>query len=129
MFALHAVHDNTQPTCSLDTAATLIAPELKCRRATFQMNEVRDLGSHPRRYARKISSGNGLSQLVVPNGGRYWRYNYRHHGKTKTLAYGVFPDVSFQTARTRHLKARRLLAQGIDPSTRKQEIVSASVVE
>lgn len=31
---------------------------------------------------------------MAPNGGRYWRYNYRFNGKQKTLALGVYPDVT-----------------------------------
>jgi hypothetical protein len=29
--------------------------------------------------------------MVVPAGGRYWRYNYRFEGKQKTIALGVYP--------------------------------------
>ena len=65
---------------------------------------------------RKLSDGGGLYLLVSPRGGRDWRYNYRYAGKEKTLALGVYPDVSLAKARERHLEARRLLADGIDPS-------------
>ena len=70
----------------------------------------------PRRYARKIFEGRGLYLLVMPNGSRYWRYNYRFGGKHKTLALGVHPDVCLEKARARHQLARSLLADGIDPS-------------
>jgi hypothetical protein len=72
------------------------------------------------RYARKISDGRGLCLLVMPNGGRYRRYNYRFDGKPKTLALGVHPDVSLDKARARHQVARTLLADGVDPSARKR---------
>lgn len=75
-----------------------------------------------RRYARKIFDGRGLYLLVMPNGGRYWRYNYRFGGKLKTLALGVHPDVSLEKARLRHQVARTLLADGIDPSVRKRAL-------
>ncbi|MGQ0835543.1 MAG: Arm DNA-binding domain-containing protein [Gammaproteobacteria bacterium] len=74
----------------------------------------------PLRYARKISDSRGLYLLVAPNGGRYWRYNYRFNGKQKTLALGVYPDVSLDKARARHQEARRQLADGIDPSIKRQ---------
>ena len=74
----------------------------------------------PLRYARKVSDGRGLYLLVMPNGGRYWRYNYRFNGKHKTLALGIHPDVPLETARERHRIARSLLADGIDPSDRKR---------
>jgi hypothetical protein len=43
---------------------------------------------------RKISDGGGLYLMVVPAGGRYWRYSYRFDRKQKTIALGVYPDVS-----------------------------------
>ena len=76
----------------------------------------------PRRYARKIVDGRGLYMLVMPNGGRYWRYNYRFDGKLNTLALGIHPDVSLDQARARHQRARSLLADGIDPSDRKRAL-------
>jgi hypothetical protein len=45
------------------------------------------------RARRKIFDGAGLYLLVTPNGGRYWRYNYRFNGEQKTLSLGVYPDV------------------------------------
>jgi len=128
-FALYPAEDDSRPTCAPDTRSTLPAPELTFRRAPHPQSEAGNLQSKPRRYARKMFDGRGLYQLVVPSGGRYWRYNYRFAGRARTLAYGVFPDVSLQKARARHLEARRLLADGIDPSTRKQEIVSAAKVD
>jgi Putative inner membrane exporter, YdcZ len=45
------------------------------------------------RYPRKISFGRNLYLLVMPKGGRHWRYCYRYGGKRKTLALGTYPDV------------------------------------
>jgi transposase-like protein len=76
----------------------------------------------PLRHARKIVDGRGLYLLVTPNGGRYWRYNYRFEGKHKTLALGVHPDISLDKARARHQAARTLLADGVDPSMLKRDL-------
>lgn len=76
----------------------------------------------PVRYARKVTDGAGLYLLITPNDHRYWRYQYRFEGRQKTLALGVFPDVSLHVARGRHRFARRLLADGIDPSTLKRTL-------
>jgi hypothetical protein len=76
----------------------------------------------PLRYARKSCDGRGLYLLVMPNGARYWRYNYRFQGKHKTLALGIHPDVSRDQARARHQIARSFLAVGIDPSSRKRAL-------
>lgn len=63
----------------------------------------------------KLADERGLYLLVTPKGQRYWRFNYRFGGKAKTLAFGVFPDVSLADAREKRDAARRVLAAGDDP--------------
>jgi integrase len=64
---------------------------------------------------QKLKDENGLYLLVHPNGGKYWRYDYRFDGKRKTLAIGTFPLMSLVEAREKHLNARKLLQDGVDP--------------
>lgn len=71
---------------------------------------------------RKLFDARGLYLHVMPNGGRYWRFNYQFNGKQKTLALGVYPDVPLGKARARLQEARELLDDGIDPSTQKQSV-------
>ena len=59
--------------------------------------------------------------LLVNTSGKYWRMNYRIAGKQKTLALGVYPEVSLLKARQRREQARELLADGFDPSVAKQQ--------
>ena len=59
--------------------------------------------------------------LLVKEGGKYWRMNYRFAEKRKTLALGVYPAVSLAKARQRRDKARELLAGGVDPGTAKKD--------
>lgn len=73
----------------------------------------------------KLSDGGGLFLLVQPNGGKYWRLAYRFAGKQKTLALGVYPDVSLQSARERRSDARKLLADGIDPGENRKAAKAA----
>ena len=68
----------------------------------------------------KHTDGGGM-YLLVTKAGKYWRMNYRFAGKRKTLALGVYPAVSLEEARQGREKARKLLAQDIDPSAAKQE--------
>ncbi len=68
----------------------------------------------------KLTDGGGLFLLVQPNGSKYWRLSYRFAGKQKTLALGVYPDVSLSDARARRDEARKLLANDIDPGAVKQ---------
>ena len=64
----------------------------------------------------KLTDGDGLFLYVTPNGGRYWRMNYRHMGKQKTLAFGVYPDTGLAEAREQRDAARKVLARGNDPA-------------
>ncbi len=67
----------------------------------------------------KYTDGGGM-YLLVKAGGRYWRMDYTHADKRKTLALGVYPAVSLAKARKRRDEARELLAEGLDPSAAKR---------
>jgi len=68
----------------------------------------------------KLGDGGGLYLLVKATGSKCWRLKYRIAGKEKLLAVGVYPDVSLSQARERRNDARKLLANGGDPSAIKQ---------
>ena len=63
----------------------------------------------------------GNMYLLVKAAGKYWRMDYTHADKRKTLALGVYPAVSLLKARARRDKAREQLADGNDPSAVKRE--------
>lgn len=69
----------------------------------------------PKEKPYSLADGRGLSLLVQPTGGKWWRLRYRCDGKAKMLSLGVFPDVGLKDARIRRDDARKLLADGIDP--------------
>ena len=69
----------------------------------------------------------GNMYLLVKAAGKYWRQDYTHADKRKTLALGVYPAVSLAKARARRDKARELLADGIDPNTAKRQEKQAQV--
>ena len=78
--------------------------------------------------AYKLSDGDGLYLLVTPSGGMYWRMNYRHLGKQKTLAFGVWPETGLAEARAERDAARKVLARGDDPAERiKLDRIAATV--
>lgn len=69
----------------------------------------------------KYADGGGM-YLLVKASGRYWRMDYSYAAKRKTLALGVYSEISLAQARKRRDKARELLADGIDPGVaRRQE--------
>lgn len=63
----------------------------------------------------KISDEKSLFLLVKPNASKLWRFSYRFEGKQKTLSLGQYPDTSLAQARSKRDKARKTLAEGLDP--------------
>ena len=81
----------------------------------------------PQAKPYKLTDERGMYLLIQPTGARLFRFNYRRPGtgKRNTLALGVFPDVSLHQARERRDTARKLLADGIDPASKRQAERSA----
>jgi integrase len=79
---------------------------------------IRNAKSKEKPY--KLFDERGLFMLVVPTGGRLWRFRYRHGGKEKLLSLGAYPDVALRRAREKRDEARRLVADGVDPSAQRQ---------
>lgn len=75
----------------------------------------------------KLADARGM-YLLVNKVGKYWRMNYRYLGKNKTLALGIYPDVSLKDARERRDSAKALIAKGVDPSDNKRAVKAANVV-
>jgi len=69
----------------------------------------------------KQSDGGGLFMLVTTTGSKLWRLAYRFDGKQKLLALGRYPVTSLANARIKRDDAKRLLADGIDPSVNRKE--------
>jgi integrase len=74
----------------------------------------------PKERPYKLSDGQGLHLLVKPNGRKLWRMRYRFMAVEKMLALGAYPDVSLASARKRRDDAKKLLAEGQDPSEQKK---------
>jgi len=74
----------------------------------------------PRDKPYKLSDSGGLYVEVTPAGGKRWRWKYRIEGREKLLSMGVYPDVPLVLARVRRDDARKLLANGVDPSVHRQ---------
>ena len=53
-------------------------------------------------------------------GGWLWRFKYRYAQAEKALPLGNYPLVSLKRAREKRDEARRLLADGVDPSARRK---------
>jgi integrase len=84
--------------------------------------------SKPADKAYKLFDSGGLHLLVTPSGGRLWRWKYRFEGTEKQLALGSYPALSLADARERHAKARKQLADGIDPMAERKAEKTAVLV-
>ncbi len=79
----------------------------------------------------KLPKESGLTLLVNPDGSKYWRLSYSYGGKEKTLSLGTYPLIPLTRARQRRDEARRLVAEGVDPSAHRKaqrEALTATVV-
>jgi hypothetical protein len=76
----------------------------------------------PSEKARKLSDRGGLFVLIAPKpvGSKLWRLAYRFAGKQKTLALGTYPAVSLSDARRSREEAKKLIANGVDPSIQRK---------
>lgn len=74
----------------------------------------------PREKPYKLFDERGLYLLVEPRGGRWWRFKYRIDGREKLISLGSYPDVPLAKARNRRDEARSQLADGVDPSAKRQ---------
>jgi integrase len=87
---------------------------------TNMLNDTRIRTTKPRQRPIKLSDSGGLYLLIAPHGSKLWRLAYRFGGKQKTLAIGAYPTVTLKAARDKREEAKRLLANGIDPSTQRR---------
>ncbi|WP_458377854.1 tyrosine-type recombinase/integrase [Pseudomonas fluorescens] len=74
----------------------------------------------PREKLYRVADAAGLCLEVTPSGSKLWRFRYRFGGKAKMMGLGAYPTVTLAKARERREDARRLLANGIDPTAHKQ---------
>lgn len=86
------------------------------------LSDVKVRSAKPEAKAYKLTDGDGMVLLVHPNGSKYWRLRYRFGGKEKMLALGKYPEVSLADARARRDEARKLIANGVDPSENKKAV-------
>ena len=84
-------------------------------RRILPLTDIQVRKAKPQSKPITLFDGDGLYILVVPTGGKLWRFKYRFDGKDRLLALGSYPEVSLAMARERRLEVRRQLAEGIDP--------------
>ncbi|MFZ0497852.1 MAG: Arm DNA-binding domain-containing protein [Steroidobacteraceae bacterium] len=73
----------------------------------------------PKGKPYKLHDERGLYLLVTGTGARSWRFKYRVEGREKLLTLGLYPDVGLKRAREKRDDARKLVAEGDDPSVQR----------
>ena len=89
------------------------------------LSDTRVRAAKPREKAYKLYDERGLFLFVTPTGGRLWRLKYRVRDREKLISLGAYPDVGLKRAREKRDEARKLLADGVDPSSERHERRSA----
>ena len=74
----------------------------------------------PLERPKKYFDTDGLFLLVTPKGGKWWRFRYSYAGRAKGISLGTYPDVPLGRARQKRDAARAVLADGNDPSAKRQ---------
>lgn len=85
------------------------------------LNDMQIRRAKPEAKAYTLGDGQGLSLLIEPNGSKSWRFRYRFAGKPKMISLGVYPTITLADARSRRNEARKLVAEGKNPSEVRKE--------
>ena len=85
------------------------------------LNDMQIRRAKPEAKAYTLRDGQGLSLLIEPNGSKSWRFRYRYAGKPKMISLGVYPIITLADARLRRDDARKLVAEGKNPSEVRRE--------
>lgn len=88
----------------------------------MKLNDQICKNAKPKEKTYKMSDGGGLYLEVTPKGSKLWRLKYRFLNKQKKLSIGKYPIITLAEARTHRDEAKRLLTDGLDPASVKQEI-------
>ncbi|QJT79277.1 integrase arm-type DNA-binding domain-containing protein [Kosakonia sp. MUSA4] len=85
------------------------------------LNDMQIRRAKPEAKPYTLGDGLGLSLLIEPNGSKSWRFRYRFAGKPKMISLGVYPAITLADARSRRDNARKLVAEGKNPSEVRKE--------
>ncbi|GJL85389.1 MAG: hypothetical protein DHS20C02_11640 [Micavibrio sp.] len=95
----------------------------------MNLNDKLCKSAKPKDKPYKLSDGGGLYLEVTPKGSKLWRVKYRFLNNEKKLCIGEYPVITLAEARNHRDEAKKLLANGHDPSAVKQEIKQERIQE
>ncbi len=88
----------------------------------MKLNNQECKTAKPKEKSYRLYDGGGLYLEVTAKGSKLWRLKYRFLNKEKKLCIGEYPIITLAEARDHRIEAKKLLANGLDPSAVKQEI-------
>ncbi len=86
------------------------------------LNDTQIKAAQPKEKVYLLSDGDGLALKVETTGRKLWRFRYTFNGKENMISFGGYPEVSLAQAREKRLEARKLLAQGVNPSEHRKTV-------
>ncbi len=93
------------------------------------LSDIQVKNAKPKAKDYRLTDGGGLYLFCHTSGGKLWRLDYIFAGRRKTLALGSYPTISLSGARQRREDAKKLLANGVDPSAVKKAQKAAVVTD
>lgn len=91
------------------------------------LNDAQLRAAQPKEKSYKLFDAHQLYLFVTPKGAKVWRMNFKYDGKEKSLSIGPYPLIGLVAAREKRDDARKLLAEGIDPSMAKKLTIKANI--
>jgi integrase len=76
----------------------------------------------PKEKSFQVTDGDGLALQVEPSGRKLWRFRYTFNSNPNMISLGGYPEVSLAQAREKRLEAKKLLAQGVNPSEHRKTV-------
>ena len=89
------------------------------------LNDTQLKALKPKEKVYNVTDSLGLSIQIETTGSKLWRFRYQFENKPKLISFGKYPDISLLQARERRDEARKLVANGIDPSQHRKEVKTA----
>ena len=90
------------------------------------LSDAKVRAAKPRAKPYKLTDTNRLYLLVMPGGGKLWRWNYYFEGKQKSLSLGRYPMVTLEDARIKRDEAYAVHSEGLDPAIAKRLRIEAN---
>lgn len=83
----------------------------------------------PRETTYKLYDGKGLYLEITPKASKRWRFKYVYANKEKRISLGIYPEINLSKARELLHDARKLVAEGIDPSEQRKKVKAQEIID